>query len=257
MGACISTSYQDNIFKVSYDNNKGTLEVTSKFLLYIGETSMMWSLSSLCKYGYDGCCLSIEVSNKGGLYKFYTEKADAVFNLIAKYSNNTKTCPSLPWEGPETYPIVAPTTTKRSSSATSTFTDVKINNTQLTIQPPPGRGRGVPVVTGNGEFLASSQPKLITARALELLFGHLQRRRNLSKVLAPYCYHYSLLLPLLPIVILLESSSQLEESSSGCEGTGRTIDATSLPLRKKGVRHARKAATEPKEEPKDAETGDL
>jgi hypothetical protein len=52
-----------------------------------------------------------------------------------------------------------------------------------------------------------------------------------------------------PYVPNLESSSQLEESSSGNEGPVPTIDATPLPVRKKGLKRARRAAvSEPKED---------
>ena len=48
-----------------------------------------------------------------------------------------------------------------------------------------------------------------------------------------------------PFVPNLESSSQLEDSSSGNEAVPvRTIDATPLPVRKRGVKRGRKAAVE-------------
>ncbi len=97
----------EGIFKVTtVDNEKGTIEVTDKFLLYTGSISELWPLNSFCRYRYDSCWFEFEVTKNcpyhdllPGWHRF---QAQHLFDVVAMKDKNTV---SLAWEGPVIYPM--------------------------------------------------------------------------------------------------------------------------------------------------------
>ena len=97
MGMCMSSQkLAENTFRVVNINDdkrlvrKGTMEVTMSDLIYTDSKSRetwQWPLKHLRKYGCDGNVFSFEAGRKcpggEGLYAFSTQRASALFNMVA------------------------------------------------------------------------------------------------------------------------------------------------------------------------------